>query len=843
MNRFIREALISTVTLIISIIIFIFTPNIVYATQRATSTDVRSAFGGHIYDGVLNMQSDNSHDGVSYGGGLAGVSAMPFNIRVETYPRIAPISREKARDYLLDAVKRYSGALRPEDILKGSPNEGPEHLLRPATRVEAVVMISRAFGRLPSPVGDLNRSGAPAPQYTDIPDWAENDVDNLSQARILLPSDSLLLNSNEILDESEFYRMIHRIYALLAYAPQDDFYRTINRDWLENSELRKGESSSSIFDDLEYEIELKIDSILNSILKRIWHKGTKEQKISDLYNTIINMDSRNNAGSDPIKPYLEAIAQANNQYALDKALYAISRDLGIDLFFSFSLEPDIYKNSKYAVYLACPAPTLPKSLALDYKSPQMEALAQYAAELFAIAGYKNPEASAEAVRNIEWQLAKSQRDPSLSVNYADDYKKYSISKLKKLFPAADIVTLGALSGLKPEEAYYITDARLFAAFSNLCDEDNLEAVKAYAAFRFLDICSDMLSQDYLDARHKYFGVINATPETPDPDREAKAKLLSLTSEYFSEMYVEKYISLAIKRDVEAMGRIMTDTLKTRIDGLQWMSEETKEAAKRKLDAVNIKIGMPENWDSVMDSVSIRGTAEGGTCFENITAYYRQCRSLIGIRQGKTVNKDEWDICVLTANAYYKTITNEIIIPAAMLQSPLYVYRGKKEINYAGIGCIIAHELIHAIDYHGAQFDEHGNVAFWWTDEEKVKFAEICAIVASHYDGYEAAPGLTNNSTMTIIENIADLGMITCALDVIEAMPDPDYRLFFTKAAGIWASTATRDNLEMFLRTDIHSTGNVRVNKSFQNFEQFYETFNIKQSDGMYIPPENRLNIW
>ena len=652
-----------------------------------------------------------------------------------------------------------------------------------------------------------------------------------------------MLNCDEVIDELELYTMIQRIYALLAFAPQDDFYRWANRDWLENGELRAGEPASSVLDDMAHEVELEVGGIIDSILSGVWHKGSREQKVSDVYMNIMNMDSRNQFGCKPILPYLEAIDISKNLYSLDKALYAISRDLGIDLFFSFSLEPSIKNGSKYAVYLTCPAPALPKKLAQDLKSPQMEALTQYASTLFKLAGIENPDVKAEAVARIERLLAIGQRDPTQPINYAEDYKQYSISKLKKQFPAADIVMLGALSGLRPEESYCITDTRLFGAFASIYEENNLEAVKAYAAYRLLDECSGMLSQPFLEARYILSNAILGTPQMLELERDAIAKTISLTSDYLGEMYVDKYLSLSVKRDVEAMARVLTDTLIERIDEIDWLGADSKETAKKKLEALDIKIGMPQKWDSVMDSVNIRGPAEGGTYFENVTEYYRQFHALIAKRQGKPVDRDAWDISVLTINACYKSITNEIIIPAAMLQSPLYMYRGEKEANYGGIGSVIAHELIHVIDYYGEQFDEMGNARHWWTDEEKAAFMEIYANVSAHYGGYEAAPGLINNGELTVMENIADLGMITCVLSAVEALPDPDYRLFFMKAAGLWADTSMRSALELYLCSNNHSSGNARVNKTFQNFDQFYDVFNINQGDGMYIPPEYRLNVW
>ena len=771
-------------------------------------------------------------------------SAVAFSVLpVQKSSQPAPISRMRVRDILLLAAGRYNENLLPGDILKGSPGEGETHYLRAVTRLEAIIMISRAFGELPAPEGDLSRSGAPVPYYADVPYWAEQDVRNLANARILLPSDDKTLNGDDNLDESEFYLMVYRVYALLSSAPEDDFYHAINKSWLEKSVLRAGESSDSAFDELGYEVKRKVDILLDSILAGAWIKGSKEQKIADLYRCIVNMEGRNSAGIDPLIPYLAEIAFAKDLNALNDALYNISEVLGIDLFFGFTAETDIFNSSKHSIYFTHPAASLPKVFSADKNCPQTAAFLQYATTLFDLAGYNYPEKEAETVVDIDARLAKAARDPSRPLNYAEDYKTISMKRLETLFPASELKQLSNLLGFQPESVYYVRDIELLYAFAALYTEDNLEALKTYASFKLLDACSDMLSDAFADARYALSDAIMGQPQKPDPERKARDTVQSLTSVYLGEIYAEKYFSQAAKRDVEAIARIMIDVFKERIDMLDWMGSDTKTAAKTKLDELNVVVGIPQKWDSVMDAVNITGPSEGGAYFDNMTAYFKQSRALNAKKQGKAVSQESWDIDVFTVNAYYKPSANAIILPMSMLQAPFYVYGGKKETNFGGIGCIIGHEITHAIDYHGAQFNGSGSVETWWTERDAARFAALCERVATHYDGCEATAGISNDGAKTLFENIADLGMITCALSAVDTLPDPDYRLFFQNAAKIWANTSTRKTLEFNAMTDKHSPANVRVNKTFQNFKQFYDAFGIKRGDGMYIEPENRLKVW
>jgi putative endopeptidase len=227
----------------------------------------------------------------------------------------------------------------------------------------------------------------------------------------------------------------------------------------------------------------------------------------------------------------------------------------------------------------------------------------------------------------------------------------------------------------------------------------------------------------------------------------------------------------------------------------------------------------------------------------VTEYYRRIRTASARCQGKPVDKDCWDTSVFAVNAYYRPSANEIVLPAGLLQPPFYVRGGPKEVNFGGIGCIIAHELTHAIDFHGAQFDEKGDANCWWSDGDKERFAALSAKAAAHYDGYEAAPGIPISGARTLFENIADLGMAACMLDCMETLPSADYDLFFRSAARVWASTSTRKALDIKARSGIHCPDNARVNKTFQNFQDFYDVYKVEFGDGMYVSPDMRLSIW
>ena len=755
----------------------------------------------------------------------------------------APISRVKVRDALLFAAWRYNTRLKPEDIMKGSPGEGVMHYLRPATRLEAIVMISRAFGRLPAPAGDLSRRSDEVPAYSDIPQWARADVENLANARVLLPSPDGMLKGDETLGETEFYIILNRIYALFANEPKDDFYRAVNKEWLDASAIRAGECENSVFGELEETVEARLNYMIDGILAKTWRKGSGEQKISDLYRCIIDIEGRNKAGAEPIKAYLNKIAYAKDMIAFEKALNTVSEELGIDLFFGFRLEPDIYNSNRYSLYLTHPAPTLPKYVAEDYRSSHMLALSWYAITLFTLAGFENPVSGADDVLKIESMLAKAQRDPAAQFNYADEYRQYGFAWLEDMLPDADFDRIMGISGLKPAERFYVADRRLLSAFADIYNMENLWALKAYASFKLIDAFANMLSQPFADARFTLMSSIMGTPEKPDPELEAKRAIRSLMSAYLGKAYADKYLPDSVREDVETLADVIISVYANRIGGVGWMSASARDAAKKKLETVKVKAGAPRTWNNAADMANVTGQAEGGTYFSNMTAHYRDIRAGNAKKQGRAADKNVWDASVFTVDAFYRPAANEIVIPAGLLQPPFYVQGGPAEANLGGVGCAIAHELTHAIDYGGSQFDESGNAKCWWSEEDKARFNLLRAETAAFYGGYEAAPGIAGDGWRTATENIADLGMVACMLDVMATLPNPDYKLFFTSAAGVWAETSTRNALDIRTKNGVHASGNARVNKTFQNFQDFYDTFHVEIGDGMYAPPDMRIKIW
>lgn len=245
----------------------------------------------------------------------------------------------------------------------------------------------------------------------------------------------------------------------------------------------------------------------------------------------------------------------------------------------------------------------------------------------------------------------------------------------------------------------------------------------------------------------------------------------------------------------------------------------------------------------LKGISIKTYEDGGSLLGNIfaisSASVKESKTLLS----KPVDKTDWLIPAHIVNAYYNATNNEIVFPAGILQPPFYDLEATREQNLGGIGTVIAHEITHAFDNNGALFDENGNMNNWWTEQDYAVFQQKCQAVVDLFDGLVVAPGAVVNGNLTVSENVADIGAMACILDIAEDIPDVDYQLLFESYATIWRFTGTRQIYQMLVTQDVHAPNKYRVNRVLQNFNKFYETYDINPGDGMFLPPENRITIW
>ncbi|MFR4955869.1 MAG: M13-type metalloendopeptidase, partial [Enterococcus gallinarum] len=277
----------------------------------------------------------------------------------------------------------------------------------------------------------------------------------------------------------------------------------------------------------------------------------------------------------------------------------------------------------------------------------------------------------------------------------------------------------------------------------------------------------------------------------------------------------------------------------RLTSNTWLSEHTKQKAIVKLNKLGIHVGYPDKIPAIYDRLH---TDPDASLLQNALRFGRIFREDLFSKWQKPVDREEWEMSAATVNAYYHPFKNVIVFPAAILQAPFYSLSQSASANYGGIGAVIAHEISHAFDNNGAKFDEFGNLNNWWTAEDLAHFETLAQEMINEFDGLPFAGG-TVNGTLTVSENIADAGGLSCALEAAEKETDVSLEDFFINWAKIWRTKAKEQYQQLLLAIDVHGPAKLRANIQVQNIDSFFTTFGIEPGDGMYRAPEDRVQIW
>lgn len=775
---------------------------------------------------------------------MAIIMVLSVSVAVYADEKSPTATRGEIVKTLLIAADAYQSGLNKEAIILGSKNKDLREN-EPAKKVEALVMLSRAFGELPEPVGNDLRSGTFGVEYTDVPTWAKKDIDNLTKAGVLTGNPDGTLGANDPITIDEFQHMIARIWTLKGSHLHDDFYEAINKEWLNQSTIPVGEIMGGGFPELQKQNTDKIEKIITELSGKQFAEGTKEQKIADFYSTALDTKNRNKQGIEPIQKYVKAIDDATTLGDLVQADLTLEKELGLSSLFSFAIMNDAKNSSKNALYYTGLATGLDKNSFVTEDSKAKKAYIQYMTKLLVVSGEEESTATtlAEKIYEMEKSLSSVSLDPHEQGDVNKYYNPYSIEQFDDMFKTVDMKQV--LKSMKVDSAdkVIVFDVKLAQKGSEVLTDTNLNVLKAYSKVQLLMATGGLLSDEFGDAANEFAATLYGVTGEKTDQEIAVAKTTSTMSGYLEQMFAEQHFSPKAKEDVEQMVDKLIATYEERIKSLDWMSETTKAKAIKKLDTMIVKIGYPDKWDTTLDKVAIKTYDKGGSLFSNTFTVTKAYIDQTKAKLDKPVDKTEWVTSVYTVNAFYNALNNEITFPAGILQAPFYDINAKPEENYGAIGMIIGHEISHAFDNNGSAYDEKGNANNWWTEEDFKKFEEKNQKLIEFYNAIEIIPGVLNDGQLTLSENGADLGGMAASLQVVSQMSNPDYKAYFESNAEMWKSTTTKEFAAMLSKNDVHSANKVRVNRTIVNFQEFYDTYGIKPGDGMYIAPEDRVSIW
>jgi len=634
---------------------------------------------------------------------------------------------------------------------------------------------------------------------------------------------------------------------------EDDFYDAVNKEWLSKVKLEDGYISYGTFEEVCGRVNGDILNIISDIQKNkdSYAKNSDELKVLNLYNSYLDMKKRDDLGTKPIEKYINQISEIKDT----NDLKAILKDDEFSYFqplINLGVGPD-YKNSNINVlYVSRSNLGLGNSFYYKDTSDKSQKIKQiylnYISKLHMLYGESEDLAkkNAETFVNIENELAK--KIPSYEEEAKDEnriqnsYNLYTVKELNKLIPNADIPGLLNKLNINNPKKIIVENPEELKLVNSLISENNLEDIKTYFKTNVLINTDNYLTSKHREACNELRKVLYGV-ECSELDEGSGVKFVSgQLNEIISKLYVNKHFDKESKNDVEKMSKEIIENFENRLQSNTWMSKSTKEKALRKLENVNVKVGYPEKWDDYNDVV-INSYDEGGSLVDNLISIYTSQSKKQFSKLNQPVDKNEWNMGACTVNAYYNALNNEIVFPAGILQAPFYDKNANKEKNLGGIGVVIGHELTHAFDNTGAQFDETGKLKNWWNQNDYKEFTNRSKKVVDYYSNIKMNSEKNVNGILTVGENISDLGGMACVLDIAKKLENPDLKDLFENYATVWREISTSELKEYLLNNDPHSPKKVRVNAVLSQFEDFYKTYNIKEGDRMYVRPEDRVGIW
>lgn len=628
----------------------------------------------------------------------------------------------------------------------------------------------------------------------------------------------------------------------------DDYYDYVNQKVLEEKEIPKDSNNWSYFYDLDKKAYEVLHETLSEAVKNRSdaEPGSLQQKIADLYLTALDSNGRESAGLGQLKPYMDSIRNASGLNEYLDVTGTIYSEIGFGSIILPQWYEDLKDSNQYALYLDG-ADLGPGKETLEDES-QADLIKSYEAYIertMEYSGMDQKEAKKAAADILAFQ--KDLAESALPLSRQNDpgviYNPYRMEELNKLFPEGTMDRFIQSAGLSGLDTYIVSQEEQMKKIGSYLKEDSLPLLKNYTIFCLMNDFGLYLTPEIRDNYRDWHNLQNGIKENKSDEKMASEMTQDMLGFEFGQLYVEKRFSKEDKKAIEEMVQQILNAYKGQIMALDWMGDETKEAAVRKLEHMTLKIGYPDQWPDDHAAAAVLPAEQGGNFIDNTLSLVKAQNAVQREKVRKPVDKGEWAMTPQTVNAYYNPTGNEIVFPAAILQAPFYDSNADFASNLGGIGMVIAHEVSHAFDSSGSQYDENGNFHVWWSQKDRAKFKERSDLVAAYYNEQEGFEGRKVNGLQTLDENIADLGSLAC-ITAIAGDDTEALKLLFRQYATIWAAKYTPQAMIKRLNTDVHSPAKVRVNAVLRATDAFYKAYpEVKEGDGMYTAPDKRVKIW
>ena len=630
---------------------------------------------------------------------------------------------------------------------------------------------------------------------------------------------------------------------------KDDFYFATNCDWLRESKLRPGYPLEAPYLDAMETVKTRCIDILND--ESI--SGDDADLIKNYYELSLDWEGRNEEGLTSIKPLVDAINSIETRDDLTEFLLS---DLNYEYGFTFILPVGLGINSEdsnlYEVKIYKPSLLLGDGaeyteLTENGKRTReyVDGCSSYMLERLGMSEEEIQDTLTKAY-DLDTKLAGQQK--TLLEQYDPSYINESINMvtmkdLAEMSPDFPLVQYMEKYGWAESELIDVEWPESITGLNEIYTEENVDEFKASLLVANVSNYINYLDEDAYRKEQELSRIYSGIDESKSDEELAYRETRSLFPDSFARIYIDRYLDAGMKADITKMCEDSIATYRKMLDTEEWLTEETREAAKYKLDNIKIHAVYPDKWEDY-SIFHVTPKSEGGTYFQAVTDYYgaldKQSRSRIN---GK-VDKEIWGIDILETNAFYSWSDNSINIIPGFFCDATYSEDMTTEQKYGAIGAVIGHEISHAFDTYGAQYDAEGNLNDWWTEDDRNAFDERAQKLINYYDNVVAFDdGTPYQGQIVQSEAIADMAGLKCMLLMSKEVDDFDYKAFFEANVHLWASIETVERAESSALTDPHPLAYLRGNVTVQQFDEFYDTYGIVQGDGMYLAPEDRIAVW
>ena len=626
---------------------------------------------------------------------------------------------------------------------------------------------------------------------------------------------------------------------------KDDLYEAVNGEWLKTAKIPDDKPATGGFNDLVDDIDKQLMDDFDAYAEgKEKSEDSRFNEMIKLYRLAKKFDWRKKVGPQPLKRMLASVENLNSyeDYQSQWKNWILA---GMPSPISFDIDADMKNATVYALFASSPSLILPdKSYYEAEKKAQHDQLLQLWSSMVEALmdklGYSKEEAKKIIDDAIKFDalLAPNVKSAEEAADYSKMYNPQTVAELAGATDQLDIAAIiKQLVGEEPEKVI-VTEPEYFKALNKIL-QDNFELFKNWALIRVIRENASYLDDEMREINGRYGRALSGSKKPVSQRKFAFYLARDMFSQVAGDYYGKKYFGPQAKADVHHMVEQMIKVYKGRLTNNQWLSKDTRDKAILKLDKLGIQVGYPDKIPALYDQFKVD---EEESLIANLNQLTVTANKELFSRWNTPVDRMRWEMSAATVNAYYHPFKNIIVFPAAILQAPFYSLKQSSSQNYGGIGAVIAHEISHAFDNNGSLFDEFGNLNNWWTDEDSAHFKQLAQKMIDEFDGIPFA-GQKVNGKLTVSENIADAGGLSCALEAAKTEADFNAQEFFINWATIWRMKATEQYMQLLLSIDVHAPQKLRANIQAENLDDFYTAFDIKPGDEMYRAPEDRVHIW